>query len=112
MRNLRGAWLSNAREYVGAAVGPDAADEFFADGSAIRLFVWAAAHHGCSLHTPHVHQVGEIHARYTRDTREKYGRCRAARCTRPTCTSITYALRPTPYALRPTPYALRPTPYA
>ena len=74
MRNLRGAWLSNAREYVGAAVGPDAADEFFADGSAIRLFVWAAAHHGCSLHTPHVHQVGETHARYTRDIREIYAR--------------------------------------
>ena len=26
MRNLRGAWLSNAREYVGAAVGPDAGE--------------------------------------------------------------------------------------
>ena len=56
MRHLRGAWLSNAREYVGAAVGADAADDFFADASALRLFVWAAAHQGCSLHTPHVHQ--------------------------------------------------------
>ena len=93
MRNLRGAWLSNAREYVGAAVGPDAADEFFADGSAIRLFVWAAAHHGCSLHTPHVHQVGEIYARCTGDAG-----LLAARAPRAPVLPTHYALRPTPYA--------------
>ena len=57
MKQLRGAWLSNAREYVGSAVGDDAADDFFVDPTALRLFVWAAAHDGCSLHTPHVHQV-------------------------------------------------------
>ena len=106
MRNLRGAWLSNAREYVGAAVGPDAADEFFADGSAIRLFVWAAAHHGCSLHTPHVHQVGGIHARYTRDVREMQG------CSLLAPHVHQYYLRTTPYALRPTPNPNHtPTPY-
>ena len=65
MRALRGAWLSNAREYVGAAVGAESADEFFADPAALRLFVWAAAHEGCSLHTPHVHQErAPLHCRY------------------------------------------------
>ena len=59
-RGLRSAWLSNSREYIGAAVGADAADEFFADESSLRIFVWAAAHEGCSLHTPHVHQESAV----------------------------------------------------
>ena len=26
----------------------------------MRIFVWAAAHEGCSLHTPHVHQESAV----------------------------------------------------
>ncbi len=60
LRALRGAWLSNTREYIGAAVGAETADEFFEDPSAIRMFVWAAVHERCSLHTPHVHQESAV----------------------------------------------------
>eukprot|EP00316_Scyphosphaera_apsteinii_P022107 CAMPEP_0119325148 /NCGR_PEP_ID=MMETSP1333-20130426/65079_1 /TAXON_ID=418940 /ORGANISM="Scyphosphaera apsteinii, Strain RCC1455" /LENGTH=155 /DNA_ID=CAMNT_0007333039 /DNA_START=130 /DNA_END=594 /DNA_ORIENTATION=- len=54
--SLRKAWMSQMREYLNSAVGVDAADQLFEEESALRLFVWASVHEGCSTHAPHLHE--------------------------------------------------------
>lgn len=51
---LKSSLFSNAQQYLSAAAGTEAAEDFFENQ--LHVFAWASVHEGCSVHVPHVHE--------------------------------------------------------